>query len=101
MPLEQLKVAEKPLPIQGDLQYLWLDVTKIIDELHIKNHADTRWTEKYNPKEVLSEDMKTMPCEQTFAWLSRFKRILSAMPKTHHHLYLHCIVQIRNMYISK
>ena len=99
--LNNLKVAKKPLPLPGDLQYLWLDVTKIIDELHIKNHADKKCIEKYNPKEVLSEDMNTMSCEQTFAWLSRFKKILSAMPKTHHHFYLHRMVQRRNMYISK
>ena len=68
--LNNLKVPKKPLPLPGDLQYLWLDVTKIIDELHIKNHADKRCIEKYNPKEVLSEDMNTI-CEQTFAWLYR------------------------------
>ena len=28
--------------------------------------------EKYNPKEVLSEEMNTMSCEQTFACLLRF-----------------------------
>ena len=50
--LNNLKAARKPLPLPGDLQYLWLDVTKIIDELHIKNHADKRCIEKYNPKEV-------------------------------------------------
>ena len=42
---------------KNDLQYLWLDVTKIIDELHIKNHTDKRCIEKYNHKEVLSKDM--------------------------------------------
>ena len=99
--LNNLKAAKKPLPLPEDLQYLWLDVTKIIDELHIKNHADKRCIEKYNPKEALSEDMNTMSCEQTFAWLFRFKKIPSAMPKTHHHVYLHCMIQRRNMYISK
>ena len=58
--LNNLKVAKKPLPLPSNLQYLWLDMTKIIDELHIKNHADKRCIEKYNPKEVLSEDMNTM-----------------------------------------
>ena len=73
--LNNLKAAKKPLPLPGDLQYLWLDVTKIIDELHIKNHADKRCIEKYNPKEVLSD----LSCEHTFAWLSRFKK----NPKCH------------------
>ena len=29
--LNSLKVAKKPLPLPGDLQYLWLDVTKMIE----------------------------------------------------------------------
>ena len=29
-------VAQKPLPLPDDLQYIWLNVMKIIDELHIK-----------------------------------------------------------------
>ena len=32
--LNNLKAAKKPLPLPGDLQYLWLDVTKIINELN-------------------------------------------------------------------
>ena len=40
--VNNLKVSKKPLPLTGDLQYLWLDVTKIIDD---KNHADTRCIE--------------------------------------------------------
>ena len=51
---------------------VWYTRDKIIDELHIKNHTDKRYIEKYSPKEVLSEDMNTMSCEQTLAWLSRF-----------------------------
>ena len=50
----QFEGSKKPFPLPGDLQYLWLDVTKIIDELHIRNHADKRCIEKYNLKEVLS-----------------------------------------------
>ena len=90
-----------PLPLPGDLKYLWLDVQKIIDTLHMKNHSDPR-CEQYNPAKVLPEDsdMNTMSCEQTFAWLSRYKKILCAMPKTHHHFYLHRMVQRRNSYIS-
>ena len=99
--LNNLKVARKPLPLPGDLKYLWLDVQKIIDTLHMKNHSDPR-CEQYNPAKVLPEDsdMNTMSCEQTFAWLSRYKKILCAMPKTHHHFYLHRMVQRRNSYIS-
>lgn len=99
--LNNLKVARKPLPLPGDLQYIWLDTKKIIDSLHIKNHCDPR-CQQYAPTAVLPEnsDINTMACEQTFAWLSRYKKILCAMPKTHHHFYLHRQVQRRNNYIS-
>ena len=99
--LNNLKVARRPLPLPGDLQYIWLDVKKIIDSLHIKNHRDPR-CQQYAPDAVLPENsnLNTMVCEQTFAWLSRYKKILCAMPKTHHHFYLHRQVKRRNDYIS-
>lgn len=70
--LNNLKVAKKPLPLPGDLQYLWLDVNKVIDSLHIHNHKDERCKSTYDPSEVLTDGMNTMSCEQTFAWLSRY-----------------------------
>ena len=99
--INNLKVARKPLPLPGDLQYIWLDVMKIIDELHIKNHVDPR-CQQYHPNTVSETipDMNTMACEQTFAWVSCYKKILSAMPKTHHHFYPHRMVQRRNKYLS-
>ena len=36
--LNNLKVARCPLPLPGDLAHIWLEVNKIIDDLHIKNH---------------------------------------------------------------
>ena len=122
--LDNLKVAKTPLPLPGHLSMLWLDVQKIIDSLHIANHKDKRCQEKYHPAEVkeFHPDYNSMCCEQTFAWLSRytayqracirwsyyycsfvsyrFKRILSSMPKTHHHFYLHRMVKRRNSYIE-
>lgn len=97
--LNNLTVAKEPLPLPGDLQHIWLDITKCIDSLHLKNHKDPRCAVLYSP-DHLSGDNNTMSCEQTFAWLSRFKKILCAMPKTHHHFYLHRMVQRRNKYIS-
>ena len=41
-----------------------------------------------------------MSCEQMFAWLSQYKKILAAMSKIHHHFYLHRMVKRRNTYIS-
>ena len=98
--LNNLRAAKKPLPLPGDLQHIWQDTTKIIDKLHLKNHKDPRCHELYNPADVLTDEMNTMACEQTFAWLSRYKKILSAMPKTHHHFYIHRMVKRRNDYIA-
>ena len=100
--LDNLKVAKRPLPLPGDLQFIWQDIGKIIDTLHIRNHVDKRCQEKYSPQDLKdkNKDYNTMVCEQTFAWLSRYKKILCSMPKVHHHFYLHRMVKRRNNYIS-
>ena len=91
-------VAREPLPLPGDLQYLWMDTRKIIDSLYIiiQNHQDTRCQQRYDPMPVKEENPKfnTMSCEQTFAWLARYKIVVS-MGKCHHHFYLR-----RNRYIA-
>ena len=59
-------------------------MTKIIDTLHISNHKDPKCKQIYHPDQVKKDDLSTfntMTCEQTFSWLSRFKKILSAMQK--------------------
>ena len=66
-----LRVAQEPLPLPGELKYLWADVTKVIDELHLKNHKDSTCHEKYSFT-TIKKHYNTMACEQTFAWLSRF-----------------------------
>ncbi len=38
--LDNLSVAKKPLPIPGPQKYIWQDVRKTIDCLHIRNHKD-------------------------------------------------------------
>ena len=90
-----LKVARSLLPLPGQFSHIWMDVKKIIDTLHIANHKDKTCHELYSPEMLKKEnpDMNTMCCEQTFAWLPRYKRILSSMPKTHHHFYLHTMVR--------
>ena len=100
--LDNLKVAREPLPLPGDHKYIWQDITKIIDELHIRNHIDSRCRTKYNPDVVktISKTTNTMSCEQTFAWLSRFKKVICAMPKTHFHFFLHRMIKRRNLYIT-
>ena len=38
--LNNLRVARQPLPLPGDLKFIWSDINKVIDDLHIKNHKD-------------------------------------------------------------
>jgi hypothetical protein len=59
--------------------------------------------EKYDPRPLKEEipNGNTMAAEQTFVWLSRYKKILCAMPKVHHLFYLHRIVKHRNKYTVK
>ena len=66
-----------------------MSIQKIIDSLHIRNHKDQSCKESYNPANLKKElpDGNTMAAEQTFVWLSRFKKILCAMPKVHHLFY--------------
>ena len=82
--------------------YIWKDITKIIDTLHIKNHVDDNCKRRYNPDVVkeTNPSWNTMSCEQTFAWLSRFKKIVCSMPKVHFHFYIHRMIKRRNTYIS-
>ena len=95
-------VARSPLPLPGKFSHIWMDMKKIID-LHIANHKDKTCHDLYSPELLKKEypDMNTMCCEQTFAWLSRYKRILSSLPKTHHHFYSHRMVRKRNSYTEK
>ena len=70
--------------------------------LHIRNHKDTRCRQRYDPMPVKEENpnFNTMSCEQTFAWLARYKKIVVSMGKCHHHFYLHRMVKRRNRYIA-
>jgi hypothetical protein len=100
--LNNLRVARQPLPLPGDLKFIWSDINKVIDDLHIKNHKDSSCRQQYNTDTLKKENphFNTMACEQTFAWLSRHKHILCSMPKSHFHFYLHRMVMRRNKYIS-
>ena len=98
--LDGLKAAKLPLPLPPPYDQMWSSIQKIIDSLHIKNHKDARCKELYSPNKVKEENpaFNTMAAEQTFVWLSRFKKILAAMNKTHHLFYLHRMVTVRNKY---
>lgn len=68
-----------------------------------KNHwqsayTEPHWQEVQRAVKLNHPNFNTMAAEQTFVWLSRFKKILAAMGKTHHLFYLHRMVKIRNRY---
>jgi len=98
--LDGMKICRKDLPWPSPWNKAWQSINKIIDCLHLKNHKDKECKIKYNPSK-LKEDIpegNTMAAEQTFVWLSRYKKILCAMPKIHHMFYLHRMVRRRNKY---
>ena len=79
--LDGLKAARNLLPWPSPWDKAWQSIRKVIDSLHIRNHKDKLCQQKYNPatlKEELPEG-NTMAAEQTFVWLSRFKKILCAI----------------------
>ena len=88
MHLDRLKAAQNPLPLEKPLDRVWMDVHKIIDVFHFKNHTSSRCKQLYNPAIYKSEHpfWNTQAGEQTFIWLGRFKNIVCSMPK-HHHLF--------------
>ena len=98
--LDGLKAAQEDLPLPPPFHTMWKKVDKIIDSLHIRNHIDPKCQEIYHPKRVKEKNphFNLMCAEQTFAWLSRYKRICSAMNKTHQCFFLHRMVKRRNAY---
>lgn len=98
--LNALRAAQDDLPLDAPYNQMWKQVTKIIDSLHIKNHIDEKCIQNYHPKKVkdANPSYNLMCAEQVFSWLSRFKRITSAMNKTHHCFFLHRIIKRRNRY---
>ncbi|XP_022102484.1 uncharacterized protein LOC110985613 [Acanthaster planci] len=96
--LDNMNVARKPLPLAWPWSHMWLNLHKCVDRLHVRNHTDKLCRTKYNPDDHLLETDNTLCAEQTFVWLSRYKKILCAMPKLHHLFYLHRMVVRRNKY---
>lgn len=97
--VDALAAAKEKLPLPEPLDDLWTKAKKVIDRLHIKNHKDKRCHEIYSP-DSLPESYNTMAGEQTFAWMSRFKKIVNSMTQTHHLFYLHRMCIRRNRYTS-
>ena len=70
---------------------MWQLITKIIDSPHIQNHVDPPCRVNYNPAEIKERfpEYNTMAVEQTFVWLSRYKRITNSIGKTHQLFFIH------------
>lgn len=101
--LARMRIANQPLPFPPPLDRLWLDVKKIIDVFHFKNHVGIDCRSKFSPEKMKEEHptFNTQAGEQTFVWVSRFQHILCSMNKIHHLFYLHRMVLRRNSYTSK
>ena len=77
-------------------------INKGVDALHIKNHCRKECKQVYpevlTKSRTLYEKPNTESAEQTFIWLSKFKKILNSMPKRKHLFFLYCLVLERNKY---
>ena len=59
---------------------------QVIDSFHYKNYTDPECKVKYNLSVVRDKypNVNLMCYEQTFIWLSRYKKIVYALSKNHH-----------------
>ena len=98
-----LQVAQKPLPLPPPFDKVWLNMNKIIDTFHLRNHTNPLCHTTYSPRPLKEAhpSFNTQAGEQTFTWLGRFKHIVCSMTKTHHLFYLHRMVRRRNLYTAK
>ena len=95
-----MKLWREPLPIKS-LPNLWHgNLIKIIDNLHMHNHKRETCHKDFNPAilKVSLPHANTMICEETFAWLGRFKKILNTLPKHRFEFMLHRLIVKRNRY---
>ena len=80
--VDNLKIARKNLPLPHPYNKLWKCINKVTDRLHLRNHVDQKCHTLYNPDDNIPKTYKTMACEQTFVWASRFKKVMCAMYAT-------------------
>ena len=36
--MDRLKILKKSLPLDGEFAHVWLNINKVIDQLHLANH---------------------------------------------------------------
>ena len=77
--LDRMKVAQKPLRFPPPLDKLWMNIEKIIDVFHFKNHVSPECQRKYSPANLKTAypNFNTQAGEQTFVWIHRFNKILA------------------------
>ena len=98
--LANMKLWREPLPIKSFPDLWHNNLIKIIDSVHLHNHKRDSCKRDFNPS-ILKKVMpngNTMVCEETFAWLSRYKKILNVLPKHRFEFMLHRLVVHRNKY---
>ena len=98
--VDELKILNSKLSLFCDL---WQKIQKVIDPLHLKNHSRDKCKELYDPVNATAKypEANMMQCEQTFAWLARYKKILIYSPKIQFHFIIHRLVTGRNKYTEK
>ena len=98
----KLRGAKASLPSPKPYDLLCLEITMVIDGLHLRNHKNKLCHTLYLPGPLKSKypELNTMVAEQTFAWAARYKKILSTMPMRRFPFYYHRTVVHRNNYTS-
>ncbi|CAB3985766.1 Hypothetical predicted protein [Paramuricea clavata] len=99
--MDSLKIAKRDFPLPKPFDECWTMISKVIDRLCLRNHVDPKCERMYNADEKVPPQFKTMACEQTFIWASRFKKVMCAMPHVRQFFFLHRLVKYRNRYTEK
>ena len=101
--IDCLNLLKGPLSLPAPFDEMWLKIKKVIDPLHLKNHIQPDCKVLFNPESVrtLYPTANFMQCEQTFAWLGRYKKILNSTPKAHFNFLIHRLVVGRNNYTER
>ena len=97
--LDNIRAAKEDLPLPDTYKSIWKVIKKVIDRLHLKNHANPKCKVTYSPDQ-LPPGYITQAAEQTFFRLSRFKRIVDSMTQTYHLFYTHRMIKRKHRYTS-
>ena len=99
----QLRLLQTPLSLPAPYHNMWQKFNCCIDDLHIRNHSRESCKRLYSSDLLKAQhpSANTMAAEQTFCWMSRYKKILNSMGKTHFHFLLHRLVVGRNSYTER